>query len=223
MQFVSEVTKNNGVAGATGATKATTGQRVVFIPEKGIKRVVDAAETTGPTDPLAWVEQQQPSSALVSRETFVDVAKKTANGEWKRVESLTSTQKTKVTRTYSLTGGVRRGAVSERLAPTRPEIKRGPWQEHKLSEQLELRSLDARDLASFDLPSPLGTGEDASPWVLIRNDHSLPRVEEDAMDPSQRLWVFVVQREYIWDSEADPLAHPALIGAVFAAKAEVYS
>lgn len=216
-EYTSEVSTTTGVTGASGATAASSSARVVDVPEKGIRRLIDTAQTSGGEDPLSWVEGQAPSGQLVSASTSLDVGTtRAASGEWRRIESYKAGQTTKVTRTFALRGGGRQAGAVLMSPPVRPKIQRGPHEPWRLVESIEVRALAPSELAHFAVPDPL-----SNPWVLLPQDHALPRVEEDARDPSQRLWVWTVTREYLWSSEDEPLNDPALIGAVFAAKDEV--
>lgn len=217
-EAVSEVRTNDGATGSSGATSARVGERVFYDPVKGVLRKVNTAETTGGEDPQGWVLDQAPGREVVSAEITTDAGtQRRTQGEWRRIESLTSQDRTtRVERLFTLRGGGREVGAVLMSPPVRPKIQRGPWEPYALTEQVEVRALAPEALDHFRLPNPLGV-----PWVAKSEDHALPRVEEDALVPGQRLWVWAVTREYVWDSEDHPLDHEALKGAVFAPASEV--
>lgn len=212
VETVSEIRTSSGVSGASGATRATTGTRTTVDPAKGLRRITQTAETSGAGDPEGWVQDQQPSAEYVSHDVSVEIGTvRSARAEWTRVEAFRANGKTTdVTRTYAVSGGLRTGDSVEMTPPYRPKIQRGPFTAYRITETVEVRALGATALSDFAVPDPLGV-----PFVLVEEDAALPRVEEQAIDPAQRLWLWVVTRTYLWDSEDDPKSHQALAAAVF--------
>lgn len=212
VETVSEVRKSGGVSGASGATRATTGRRVTIDHAKGIRRVTETAETSGAGDPESWVREQRPSAEIVSEDVSVETGTvRSARAEWTRVEAFRARGKTTdVTPTYAVSGGVRSGDSVEMTPPYRPKIRRGPFTAWRITETIEVRALGATTYDDFALPDPLG-----APFELVEEDAADPRVEEPAIDPAQRLWLWVVTRSYLWDSEDHPRSHPALKAATF--------
>lgn len=210
---VSEVRTTGGVTGSSGATSARTETRRVVDPEKGLVRVTESAETSGGEDPEAWVRGQRPGAAIVSEAITVGLGStQTARGEWTRIESFRGTGKTTdVTRTYALRGGRRALGATAMTPPLLPHLARGPFEPYVLSETVEVRAKGATALGDFELPGPL-----TAPWVLGAVSYALPRVEESAVDPNERLWLWVVTREYLWDDVNSPLLNSELAARMFA-------
>jgi hypothetical protein len=210
VETVSQVQVTGAVTGSSGATRATSSTRTVVDPVKGIRRITETAETSGGEDPESWVREQRSSAAIVSEDVSVDLGTtKSARAEWTRIEPFRAIGKTTdVTRTFALRGGRRPLSVVKMTPPFRPKIQRGPFEEWRLSETVEIRAKGATSLDDFTIPEPLG-----APFVLGPVDHSLPRVEEPAIDPSERLWLWVITREYVWeesDAYDSPLEYPGL-------------
>jgi hypothetical protein len=212
VETVSEVRVTGAVSGSSGATRASTGTRTTIDPVKGIRRITHTAETSGGSDPGAWVEENQPTAAHVSHDVSVENGStKSARGEWTQVEAFRARGKTTdVTCTYAIRGGRREVDAVKMTPPYRPKVRRGPFTEWRVVETVEVRALGATSIGDFAVPDPL-----EAPFVLGAVDHALPRVEEPAVDPAQRLWLWVITRDYVWDSEETPFAHPALAEAVF--------
>jgi len=222
-EVVSEVRLAALVAGGgspppPGATSARLSERVVSDPVKGILRRINTAETTGGNDPAGWVRDQAPSKDVVSAELSSDNGEtQRTQGEWRRIESLTTQDKTtRVERVFTLRGGLRETAVVLMSPPFRPHLQRGPITPYTLTEQIEIRALAPTSLDDFRYPEALGGA-----WFLSSIDHSLPRVEEDALAPGQRLWVWVMVREYVWDSTDSPFDSDVLSAAIFYPSTEV--
>jgi hypothetical protein len=219
VQTVSEVRTVSGGGGTSvpapeGAVSARTTVRRVVDPERGIVRVTESAEVSGGETPEAWVREQRPSAAIVSEAITAELGS-TANarGEWTRIEAFRSFdgKTVDVTRTYAHSGGTRDIGVTRMTPPYRPHFGLGPFSHHALTETIEVRAKGASALTDFALPAPL-----PAPFKLGAVARALPRVEESAVDPEERLWLLVVTREYVWDDTTDPLANQALIAAMFA-------
>jgi hypothetical protein len=219
VETVCEVRTTGGVAGGTGAIAASTGTRTTIDPAKGLRRITHSAQQDSGTDPGAWVEGAQPNAAYQLHDvSFEDGSTKRARGEWTSVEAYRAVgggKTTDVKCVYSLRGGRRDVTAVKMTPPFRPKVQRSGFDAYRLVETVEVRALGATRLDDFAVPVPLDT-----PWVLGPITASLPRVEEEAVDPSQRLWVWVLEREYVWDGEGHPLEHPKLLTAVFRDSAE---
>lgn len=205
---VSEVTKNGGVAGATGAKSADVGVRNKDDPKKGVIRKTTTADTTGPDAgaAIAWVLDQQPPQS--TGETLDEPSKKHARGEWETVEVLTAAaieagKVTRVRRRYTLRGGDRSVKASPKASGLRPKIVRGgPFSAWLLLETIEVQAMGAVTLKDVPLPRPL-----ADPWLLDGESlvDALPVVDEDANYPEQRIWLRVGERQYLFAGAGDPL------------------
>lgn len=216
----SEVQKN-GAGGASppdGATEATLAETVEDDPERGVQVITTIATTKGGTDPLGWVEQQQPTDATGETELSTGT-ENSARGEWRRLARKGTASGGKVTRirkTYQLSGGTREGAAILMASPYAPTVTRGPWTPYRLLETVEVHALAVTSLEDIPIPEPL-----AAPWVLVEPvERGLPRVEQDANVPAMRLWRLDVTRSYLWPLDTDPLTDASLAGAILAPAGE---
>jgi hypothetical protein len=200
------------ISGSTGAKDATLGERIVDDPARGLRRTTNTARTTGGDDPLGWVEDQAPSSLIVSGETtFEEGTEKTATGEWRRIEALDPLGKTtKVVRTLTIRGGRREVGAIKMSPPVRPVVQRGAFEPYRITETLEVYALDPKVFEDFKIPPPLPL-----PFVFGPEDSSEPRVSEDATVAEQRLWVWAITREYGWNAVDHPRTRPEFRDAVF--------
>lgn len=215
-ETVSEVTQNAGVAGASGATDANVTERRKDDPAKGVVRVTSTADTKGPADALAWVEGQQPSES--TGETTSGPGR-SAQGEWARLEPISpgaSSKITRVRRRYSLSGGARAAGAISMAGGLRAVAVRGAFVPLRLTETFEVQALGVTRLEDVPLPPAL-----EAPWVIdgAAIVDGLPSIDEDARDPSQRLWLRVIERRYVWGgSVSGPLdpAEPGLLAQLMA-------
>lgn len=223
VRTVSEVRTVSGGGGTSvpapdGAVSARITRRRVVDPERGIVRITDGAEVSGGENPQAWVREQRPGASIVSEAITAELGS-TANarGEWTRIEPFRSGEgKTvDITRTYALGGGRREIGATRMTPPYRPHLAEGPFGHYTLSETVEVRAKGAETIDEFAVPDPL-----PEPWRLSSVSHALPRVEESAIDPEERLWLWVITREYVWDAPSHPLDNQALTKAVLSDGAE---
>lgn len=213
-ETVSEVRSSSSVVGASGSTKSEVATRIKQDPEKGLIRTTTTADTTGAdsTTGLEWVESQQPAES--TGETLEEPNARHARGEWTVISPLTATASGKlrrVRRRYSTRGGGRKASSVVMSFGFEPVVQRGPWSEFRLLEQIEVFAQGATELGEVPLPKPLD-----SPWVLDGEsvDDALPSIDEQAGYPSQRLWLRIVTRQYLWAGSGDPLESRGLTSRV---------
>lgn len=211
----SEVVSNaGGATPPTGAQTATTADRIVDDPEKGVRRHFYSAEAVGSVDGLTWIEDQRPADATGETESRNE--EKTYSGKWQYLEPLAAPPVGKVTRTkrtYQVNGGGVEGGAIRMSPPFLPHVSVGARAESRLVETVRVYALGVTSYADIPLPDAL-----SSPWLLVEPAlSSEPSVDEDSRFPSQRLWLRSAVREYLWNGAgADPRLDAALAAAVVA-------